>query len=459
MESEFRSVEKRLQDQILSKWEWHAYVREEPPKSNLEKLAEEIDPMRQPGGQHEPIPSEGVLVIPVNMPLLPDTCIRRFGDPTPCLKIAGGGVCSHKLMKQWTYRYFNALRHGNLRLTEVAGGELLWEMAGYNTRGCIANNMVLLCDGVVATFHYGRRIRTWCLESGESIDNMIVERTSSSLFHRWVLAVVDDQQFVLGYHSGHLLFYQHNKGRDFSRIYSIDLNKTLFLYPSGTHGGFIIKDLSVCGRRLVSAFCDGAVAVWDLEYLEFLAEFPGGSGDQLSSVDTGHAIIAIGLSSAPYVRALRTTDDYNTLRSQVDLDRIHSGPVTSVVVLDHDHILSASMDRTVAVSKVETRGMVARGKIQFLPTAVTVLPDGFLGLIGAMERGGRTGYAIMPPLPGAEILLKSHAKAKYSTGSTGTRWQQLIDEHRRARDWCNLDSETDPVPATFIPRVPRTGGK
>lgn len=402
-ESEFRRVRTKWDDLPFPE-EWHAFVRDDVTTYYDETHVDRFPAKSGPGWRPAPPPSEAMLVYNGDKPQLPN-----------------GGT--QKLMRPFTSRWFNSMKHGRFLLTEVGRGAMMWELNDTETRGTLGTQMALLCDGILATlYRHPHRVRTWDVATGELIDVIRLKAVSSSwLGERVELAVVDDWRFALGYSSGYIVIFQHKQGAD--------LKETTWISPSNTGAGSI-EALSTYGKRLASAFRDGTVAVWDIDTCAKLTLFRTSPGDILTSVHMDQSVIAVGLAGPPYVRIFRACDNLLRFGCATALDEgVHSSSVTSVALLDDTHVMSSSYDRTVVISEIQSSRVVARAKSTFFPSAATVLPDGYIGLTG------ESGYAIMPPLPGAKTLLKTCADSKYCTGSTGDRWREILRGYRKDRDF------------------------
>lgn len=132
---------------------------------------------------------------------------------------------------------------GNLRVSAVEDGALLWEVAAHidGVYGSIPTELTVLGDKVIAS---GTRadgyVRTWNADTGEQLCQikMIGDEISA-------LAALNDHQFVVGCRDGDIVLCEHEQGLRLAQAFCF-VNENLRAKFRG------VVHFAVCGERLAS---------------------------------------------------------------------------------------------------------------------------------------------------------------------------------------------------------------
>lgn len=310
---------------------------------------------------------------------------------------------------------------GNLRVSAPLSGKLLWEVDAHDGRSRGA--MAVVTSRIVATggWNYtstGDCLRTWNAETGQPLDEMQVsidpevmmtERVRQDVRGVSAIATVDGQRFAVGCCSGDIIVCKHDMGTnlaEIARVAAVD-----------KHDDWIL-DFSVYGKRLASTSYDTTVAVWDVESCERLALLQG-DGNWADCVEMSESLLVTGSRRAPHIRVYSVADGYSCITKAGAVDWVHSGSVTSVKILDSDHIMSASKDQTIAIASVKTNKVVARVELDFAPRCTAVLQDGSIAVsdFGDYLHSNSRVYIIPAPHAAASLLRECGCSRYRATSS------------------------------------------
>lgn len=180
----------------------------------------------------------------------------------------------------------------------------------------------------------------------------------------------------------------------------------------------------MCGERLASLLQNGEVSVWDLKTRSKVAVILRRDTGVVISLDMSDSILVIASCMEAYIRIFSVTDNYSCIGASGAFDWIHDAQVSSVHVLDSDHVMSTSDDQTIAISAIRSNNVVARMSLGCEPWTSAVLLDGSIAVLtfddGFAGSGGDiTGTVIFTAPPAAVALLKAHGEAK-----NRYRWSQ-----------------------------------
>lgn len=309
-------------------------------------------------------------------------------------------------------RAVSQTRRGKLLVSAVADGTRLADVRMHEGKTW-SRLLVVLCDSVVAVasstkirgFEWSvtpsawsiNLVDTWNVDTGEALGEIKLEGMVTAL------AAINSRRFVVGCSQGDILFCEHSSGKRLKVIARID-------YARKQLGAVVA--FSVCGNRLASASDDGTVAVWDANSggrLAVLGEL-GAASYYLSCVDLSDELVVVGFDAPPFVRAFSVSNGYSCISTNHAIDWVHGGGVSSLHILDSDYVISASIDRTIAISAVRSNSILARVGLAFTPRCITVLPD---GLIAVSDRPCGTCSLILTPPPVALSLLKAYGDYEY----------------------------------------------
>jgi hypothetical protein len=239
---------------------------------------------------------------------------------------------------------------------------------------CIATGAVLGRFGQVAT---------WCTSSGVQLGNCSV---ASTVF---ALATIDSERFAAGTSDGCILVFKHHHGKDVAEIVRIE----------NAHDGYI-RDISVCGDRLASASEDRTAAVWDVTSRERFAVLRGHNGALLSVDMNQNMVVTSAEGDDSEVRVYNVEGGYTCTAV---FDWIHSSEVKSAVIIGNDHLMTASIDSTLAFTKISSSTVIARAKLDYPAYSAAALSDGRIAVCGS------NGNATLMPAPAVTVdMLQTH---------------------------------------------------
>lgn len=296
---------------------------------------------------------------------------------------------------------------GRLQMSSEPTGTILWDVQAHEALGqyamaIIGTNIVATAGGIDESrdveFPSGR-VRTWNIESGAALGDIRLDRFPVSS-----VAAVNAQRFVAGSHTGEIVICEHDRGARFVQLRRIAASMDEPL----VRGESMIGRYAVCGEMLASLISP-VITIWNASTLARLSSFRTvgeNHGDIAKSIDMTDRQLVVGCLNAPHVRVYSVTDNYSCISSEGAVQYVHSKTVTSVHILDSEHILSASMDETVAISAVSSSAVVARIKINFVPVWTDVLSNGSIAVAGDRK------VAILAAPHGAVPLLKAYVQSR-----------------------------------------------
>lgn len=292
---------------------------------------------------------------------------------------------------------------GRLQMSSVSDGKILWDVEAQKDVTQLSMALVGTCLVVTAGCFDAQlpdgRMRTWNADSGEALDEIPLAN-----FLVTSLAVVDARRFAVGSHIGEIIVCEHDKGKGLAQLFRI----VAAAEDPFVMDGWMIRDLSVCGGRLASV-TDDVISFWDVSTLKSLNSFQTlsqGDGDYANCLDITDRVIVAGCCKAPYVRVYSVADGYPCVSHEGAVSYIHNDEVTSVHILDSDHILSASDDRTIAISAVRSHEVIARIQLDFTPEWTSVLSNGSIAVTGC-----KRAVILLAPHAAAS-LLQNYAESK-----------------------------------------------
>jgi hypothetical protein len=117
--------------------------------------------------------------------------------------------------------------------------------------------------------------------------------------------------------------------------------------------------------------------------------------------------------------------DAGTFHYVRSFDKLHSGPVWSLAILGYDHVLSASYDKTVSLTSLETAKPVAQVQVPFQVHSAEVVKGGRVAAVGNASNVGMKAMIFSPPAAAAQITRKYPEKG---CGALQTPlYQALVD--------------------------------
>lgn len=285
------------------------------------------------------------------------------------------------------------------KLLAWAGAEwsLLWEINPHDGK-IYKGAFAVLGNGVVVTGGWDDElVRTWNIETGELLGELHVNGRGVT-----ALAAIDGRRFVAASRNRGIIFCEHSVGTRLSEVLhdASDLTQP-----------HCIREFSVHKRLIASTMCQGQAMVWDTR-TRTVATIIGGYDDPINRVDMTDNRVAIGFTRAPFV-CVYNSSDYSCISNTGAIEWVHNKQVNSVHMLDDIHVMTASEDRTIAISSMETNRIVARVRLSFVPLRTAVLPDGSIVVRGYRTRPTyRVRWVIISAPPATASLLRAYGGSK-----------------------------------------------
>jgi WD40 repeat protein len=220
-----------------------------------------------------------------------------------------------------------------VRLFFADTGDCLHTLIGHS--GWVGGLAALGGDVLASSDEYGVVI-LWDAVSGDRLCSVKVG------VYAFALTALGADRFLASA-DGDLVFFSHNRGRDVAQQCKI----------SGAHADWI-RDIAVCGVRFATASDDKTAAVWCASTYRRLA------------VLDGHIewVLCVALSEKHLLTGSRDETirlyDAHTLQFVRCFHTLHSNWVYSLEILGGEHVLSASQDKTVLLTRLDTSFPVAR---------------------------------------------------------------------------------------------------
>lgn len=264
--------------------------------------------------------------------------------------------------------------------------------------GCRA--LTVLGNGIVVGGERGEKDDTGMRFFGSFGEDLrdILEREQAT-----ALAAVGCRTFAVGYYSGDIVFLKYEGG--------LELKEVAHTSDADRHKG-PVNEVVACGTRLASASDDRTAAVWDVETGERVAVLCG-HGAEVNSVDMNETMVVTGSpSGGPCVRVFSVARGYSCIShiSTSAVVWVHMKQVSSVRILDRDHVLSACVGGTIAISAMMSHRVIARVQLHFEVLSTDVLADGAVVACGRRPDGGEA--VIIPPPPAAASLLQAYGASR-----------------------------------------------
>lgn len=304
---------------------------------------------------------------------------------------------------------------GTLRVMAVEDGALLWEVSAHTecVNGSDSTELTVLSDRVVATGASDGFLRVWNADTGEKLCQIKVDRVV------FTLAAISTRQFIAGFEGGDIIVYEYKLGTGLAEAFRlVDANPRSGFDQStdcrNWDDNINVISFALCGERLASLSANGNVTIWDLKARSRLALIHGRGAGWVRCLDMNESLIVVGYYDAPHVRVYSAADNYSCIGATGAFDWVHNNLVSSVRILGSGHVMSASVDQTIAISSLQSNKVVARMKLDFDPWVdFCVLPDGSIAVAAAADEGRKVAIGqgaatiIFHALPAAARLLKT----------------------------------------------------
>lgn len=311
-------------------------------------------------------------------------------------------------------RVVNLSHSGRLQVSSVSSGTLLWRIRAQReltqlALGAIGNDILVTASRAAEmpdVQSASGLVRTWRVDSGEALGEICLPNFLVSS-----MAAVDIQRFAAGCHNGDIVICEHDNGARLMQLARVVLAENPIFGHSQAPG-----DLSRCAGRLASASGD-TISLWDistrgavlkLAEIDVESENPG---DYVVCLDVTDTLVAVGCCNAPHVRVYSVPQGYSCISSGGAVNWIHNREVTSILILDSDHVLTASEDRTIAISALRSQDVIVRIGLEFEPVSARVLFGGSIAVIGYNV------VVILPAPNAAASLLRKYANSLYRSTS------------------------------------------
>jgi WD40 repeat protein len=270
----------------------------------------------------------------------------------------------------------------SIRIFAAATGDLVHALVGHEKA---VFGLAALGGDMIASGAWDGELRVWNARTGRC--------TYGGNAGGAVLAIaaLGAGRFVAGA-DGDLVIFEHCDGHGVAEVRRV-------LSAHASH----VRHISTCGtRRFATASSDKTAAVWDAKSLARLAVLDGHL-DWVNGVAMDERrIVTCSDDSTVHVYDAQTFSHVRVA------DNLHSNWVYPVALVDGDHMLTASWDKTVCISNVRSGAVLSRFELPFDVYSAAVTWD------GRVAAAGDSASAVLLPAPAeaAHLLMCHNAAAR-----------------------------------------------
>lgn len=295
-------------------------------------------------------------------------------------------------------RIVTGCRDGKARVFNAKSGEIQITFTEHCSRGCHAHivGMAVLGPDLIASVDSSGFLCAWRPETGECLyrEKQHVGGLPTS---RMAVSALSSTRFVVGSCEGRLIFFHHRDGKDIFENGSVRRAHTECIRFMSTHG-----------RRMVTASGGKKAKVWDVGTKEVrIREIATLSSHEETvrgvAIDAKHVVTTTGDGSQNIRGGVYIWDalKFSLLRK---IDNLHKDWINPPIILDSNHILTVSEDRSIVVTDFSKGTPVHRFDSNFRVWQAATSRDGCIAACG-----GKKSVVVFPVPQSIAPVIRSHA--------------------------------------------------